>query len=524
MDKHDVSFDSPAQTGEIEFSDVFNVSVPFIDRHVHEGRGERIAIQEAGGGAVSYAELAANVGRCAGALRQLGLREGARALMVVTDGPMFIYTFWGAVKAGIVPIPVNTLMSAGDYRFLVDDCECAVVVYSPEYADKINSACAQAAHKPATLATDRGGRSLWALMQAVRAGPEPAETRPDSECFWLYSSGSTGNPKGVVHEHKDMVVTSVRFGQGIAGITAQDLVYCASKLFFSYGFGGGMTFPLWCGATTLLCAERTTPGLVTDNIQKYRPDVFFGVPTLYGQVLHHTDGRDADLSSIKCAVSAGEALPAPVFERFKQRFGISILDGIGSTEALHIFISNRNGDVKPGTSGRPVPGYLNKIVDENNREAGPGDIGTLWIKSASTARCYWKNPQKTAGTMVDGWLNTGDMYYMDEEGYFVNAGRGDDMLKVGGMWCSPIEIESCLLQHPAVREAAVVGRKDDAGMVKPEAFIVCKNNATGAEQLQRELHELCKQQMAGYKYPRWYHLVDELPKTTTGKIQRFKLR
>ena len=524
MGNHKVTFDSPGQSGEIELSDIFNAAVAFIDRHVHEGRGELIALRSAGGASVSYAELAANVGRCGNSLKQLGLREGARVLMVVTDCPMFIYTFWGSIKAGLIPIPVNTMMSTEEYRFLIDDSECAAVIYSPEYSDKINTASSRAGHRPYTLMVDEGEQSLWNLMQITRAELEPAKTSPNSECFWLYSSGSTGNPKGVIHEHKDMVVTSVRFGQGIAGITEADLVYCSSKLFFSYGFGGGMTFPLWSGATTLLCDERTTPELVIGNIQKYRPDVFFGVPTLYGQILHQTDNQTADLSSIKCAVSAGEALPAPVFERFKERFGISILDGIGSTEALHIFISNRNDDIKPGTSGKAVPGYLNKIVDEENNEVNPGEIGTLWIKSASTARCYWNNPEKTASTMVDGWLNTGDMYFMDEEGYFVNAGRGDDMLKVGGMWCSPIEIESCLLQHPAVKEAAVVGRKDDNGMTKPEAFIVRKNRNIRQESLEQELHDLCKQLMAGYKYPRWYNLVDDLPKTVTGKIQRFKLR
>ena len=325
---------------------------------MHEGRGELIALRSAGGASVSYAELAANVGRCGNSLKQLGLREGARVLMVVTDCPMFIYTFWGSIKAGLIPIPVNTMMSTEEYRFLIDDCECAAVIYSPEYSDKINTAASRAGHRPYTLMVDEGEQSLWNLMQVTHAELEPATTRPNSECFWLYSSGSTGNPKGVVHEHKDMVVTSVRFGQGIAGITEADLVYCSSKLFFSYGFGGGMTFPLWSGATTLLCDERTTPELVIRNIQKYRPDVFFGVPTLYGQILHQTDHQTADLSSIKCAVSAGEALPAPVFERFKERFGISILDGIGSTEALHIFISNRHDDIKPGTSGKAVPGYL----------------------------------------------------------------------------------------------------------------------------------------------------------------------
>lgn len=524
MIKHSVTYEAPDQDAEIGLADIFNVAVAFIDRHLEEGKGSVTAIQLTSGEAITYSEVAANVNRCGNALLGLGLQQGDRILMCVTDCPMFIYTFWGAIKAGIIPIPVNTLMSAGEYRFLIDDSECAGVVYSPELTESIKSAAMIASHKPKQILVTEGEHSLWNHLVDAEVELIPVETSPESECFWLYSSGSTGNPKGVIHEHKDMVVTSVRFGQGIANISEGDLVYCTGKLFFSFGFGGGMTFPLWAGATTLLCDERTTTDLVINNIEKFQPSIFFCVPTLYAQILHATDAKTPDFSSIKRAISAGEALPVPVFERFLERFRISILDGIGSTEALHIFISNRINDIKPGTSGKGIPGYKHKILDDNYNEVPQGEIGTLWIKSASTARCYWKNPEKTAATMRNGWLNTGDMYYIDREGYYVNVGRGDDMLKVGGMFCSPIEVESCLLQHKLLKEVAVVGREDDDGLTKPEAYIVRKNGTINDDTLQQELHEMCKKHMAGYKYPRWYNFVNELPKTSTGKIQRFKLR
>jgi benzoate-CoA ligase family protein len=364
------------------------------------------------------------------------------------------------------------------------------------------------------------------LAMMADASPElaAAPTRPDEDCFWLYSSGSTGKPKGVVHVHRAMVVTSQRYGIGILGIEPNDVVFCVSKLFFSYGFGGGMTFPLWAGATTVLCEERPSAEMGFQMIEKYRPTVYFAVPTLYAQQVHALEATPRDLSSIRLAVSAGEALPALVFHRFRDKTGIAILDGIGSTEVLHIFVSNRHSDIKPGTSGRPVPGYEAKIIDETGNPVTRGEVGTLMVKGESNARCYWNNPAKTAQTMRGEWLNTGDMYYVDEQGYYVNAGRGDDMLKVGGMWCSPLEIEGKLLAHPKVREAAVVGRADDDGLIKAAAYVVPKEAAHACEATVEELRQFCKAELAGYKYPRWFHFVDELPKTVTGKIQRFKLR
>ena len=521
---HSVTINTDTESPRLVFSDTFNVAVRFIDHHLAEDRGDAIAILTAKGMRYTYAELAECVNRAGNALLDLGLKPGDRLLMVIKDTPMFLFTFWGAIKAGIIPIAVNTLVGEKDYRYLIEDSGCSGVVCSSDLADVVTHAFDTAAHKPLFCIPTRGDDSLADYMQNAAPSLEAAKTTATTECFWLYSSGSTGNPKGVVHEHKDMVATSEFFGRRVADIRASDIVYSSSKLFFSFGFGGGMTFPLWAGATTILCDEKMSPELVVRMIRDYQPTVFFCVPTLYAQLLHKTSATDSDFQSIRRAISAGEALPAPVFQQFRERFNISILDGIGSTEALHIFVSNTADDIAPGTSGRPVPGYEVRIRDDSGNDVPHGEIGTLWVRGDSTARCYWNNEEKTNTTMVDGWLNTGDMYHVNEQGYYVNAGRGDDMLKVGGMWCSPIEIESCLVSHKAVREAAVVGRNDDTGMTKPEAFVVLDAARQQDEQIDSELREFCKTNLAGFKYPRWFNFVDELPKTVTGKIQRFKLR
>ncbi len=517
---HEVIIDNSESPAAIRFPSVFNVAVSFIDRHVTEGRSDTIALRS-DREEVSYGQLARRVARCGNALQSQGIGRGERILMAVKDSPLFFYAFWGAIKAGFVPVVVNTLLKAPDYRHLIEDSACVGVIYSTELAEEVVAAANTASHKPAhMLSTD----AIAALMETASDSLLPAQTRPDEDCFWLYSSGSTGKPKGVVHVHRDMVVTSARYGVGILGIEQSDTVFCASKLFFSYGFGGGMTFPLWAGATIALCEELPSAEMAFRMIEKYRPSIYFAVPTLYGQQLHALESASHDLGSIRVAASAGEALPAPIFQRWQEKTGIAILDGIGSTEVLHIFISNRHGDIKPGSSGRAVPGYEVKVVDDMGNVVAPGEVGILMVKGQSNARCYWNNPEKTAQTMCGEWINTGDMYTYDAMGYYTNAGRGDDMLKVGAMWCSPVEIESKLLEHPKVREAAVVGRADEDGLIKPAAYIVAKNAADACDATVEELKQFCKSNLAGYKYPRWFAFVEQLPKTVTGKIQRFKLR
>ncbi|MBF0392342.1 MAG: benzoate-CoA ligase family protein [Alphaproteobacteria bacterium] len=506
--------------GDIRFPTPFNVATHFIDRHLAEGRGAKVAIRTVRGD-VTYAQLAANVDRCASALTALGVARGERLLLVVKDSPEFLYVFWGAIKAGIVPVPLNTLLKAKDYAFMIENSECAMLVYSPEYAVEVEAALAKAAHKPTHLF---GTEAFTALLAGGAEGFEAVPATALSECFWLYSSGSTGQPKGAVHLHRDMVVTSETYGVQTLGVREDDICFSAAKLFFAYGLGNGMTFPLWVGATTVLLDTRPTPDSTFEMIARFRPTLYFGVPTLYAAQLQALESLKPDLSSVRLCVSAGEALPADIFRRWRERTGLDILDGIGSTELLHIFISNRVGSIRPGSSGTMVPGYEARIVDENDREVPIGESGKLLVKGKSAAAYYWRNPEKTATTMLGEWLNTGDTYSRDAEGYYLYCGRSDDMLKVGGIWCSPFEIEGTLIECPKVLEAAVVGREDQAGLVKPEAWIILADGVKPTDALEAELLAHCKSRMAPYKYPRKFHFVDELPKTATGKIQRFRLR
>ncbi len=528
MEKFGVTLRKGDGASDIAFSASFNVATPFIDRHLAEGRGSKLAIRTTHED-VTYAQLAERVNRAGNALRGLGLKPGERVLMVVKDCPAFFYVFWGAIKAGIVPVPLNTLLRAGDYAYIIENSGCAGLVYSPEYAAEIEPALAQSPHKPAAvLRTEGAPGSLDGLMASSNATLEPVPSRADADCFWLYSSGSTGRPKGAVHLQRDMVFTSQHYGIETLGIVESDVFFSAAKLFFAYGHGNAMTFPLWVGGTAILSDERPSPPMTFGLIERFKPTLYFGVPTLYAAQLQALEQAKPDLSSIRACVSAGEALPADIFRRWKDKTGLTILDGIGSTEALHIFISNRLNDVKPGASGRMVPGYQARIVDEHGEPVADGEPGKLWIKGKSTAKYYWNNAAKTAETMVDGWLNTGDTYSRDAEGYYTYGGRSDDMLKVGGIWCSPFEIEARLIEHGAVLEAAIVGRADSDRLIKPEAYIVLKDATSIASDegaaLRVALLDHCKSGLAPYKYPRWINFVAELPKTATGKIQRFKLR
>ena len=495
----------------------FNVAVPFIDRHVPEGRGAKAAIRTAHE-TVTYAQLAERVNRTGNALLALGMKPGDRLLMVVKDCPAFFYLFWGAIKAGIVPVPPNTLLRAPDYAYMFEDSGCGLVIYSREYAGEIEPALGQFAVKALTV------DAFLAEMAKASPALEPVLAAPTDDCFWLYSSGSTGRPKGAVHAQRDMVVTSELYGVRMLGVAESDINYSAAKLFLAYGLGNGMTFPLWVGGTAILDDRRPTPDTTFENIESFRPTIYYGVPTLYAAQLAALERTPRDLSSVRACVSAGEALPADMFRRWKEKTGTVILDGIGSTECLHIFIGNSLADHRPGTSGKPVPGYEVKILDDTGTPVPQGESGRLWIRSESAAKYYWNKPEKTAETMVDGWLNTGDTYRQDADGYFIYEGRSDDMLKVGGIWCSPVEIENCLIGHASVLEVAVVGHADADTLIKPKAIVVLKQAGTGDPDLTGELMALCKQTLAPYKYPRWVEYVTELPKTATGKIQRFKLR
>lgn len=525
MQDHTVALDTSVSPTALTFADNFNVAVSFIDRHLADGRGAKTAIRTTAGAQETYAELAANVNRAGNALKGLGIGPGERVLMMIKDCTAFFHVFWGAIKAGFVPVPINTLLKAKDYAFMIADSGCACVVYSPEFAAEVEAGLDQAASKPAyAMRTEGDGKTLAALMGAASETLAPAPAQADGDCFWLYSSGTTGTPKGAVHLHRDMVVTSQHYGVETLGCGESDIFFSAAKLFFAYGLGNNMTFPLWVGATAVLFAGPPTPQAMFDTIRDFRPTLYFGVPTLYAAQLKYLSENAADTSSLRACVSAGEALPADIYTRWREKTGTDILDGIGSTEALHIFIANKLGDVHPGTSGHPVTGYETRVVGDDGKDVADGEPGMLWIKGASSAKYYWNNPEKTAATMVDGWLVTGDTYIRDEHGLHYYCGRSDDMMKVGGIWCSPFEIESCLIEHPKVLEAAIVSRADGEGLEKPEAWVVLNDKSQAGDATADELLAHCKSKLAKYKYPRWFNFVDELPKTATGKIQRFKLR
>ena len=525
MQDNTVHVDNSASPAKITFADSFNVAVPFIDRHLDEGRGDQVVIRIHGGGEVTYATLAEHVNRAGNALTSLGLEKGSRVPMVIKDGAEFFYVFWGAIKAGLVPVPLNTLLRAKDYTYMIENSEAAGLVYSPEFAVEVEPALEQAAHKPdVVLLTEGGGETLAKHMAAASAELSPLPATAEDDCFWLYSSGSTGNPKGVVHAHKDMVVTSQRYGVETLNITEQDVNFSAAKLFFAYGLGNGMTFPLWVGGQAVFFPGPPTPAAMHEVIETHKPTIYYGVPTLYAAQLKAMEEADADLSSLRLCISAGESLPPDLHKRWTEKTGLPLLDGIGTTEILHIFLSNRDGEFKPGASGKPVPGYEAKVVDEAGDEVPVGETGSLMIKGDSLLKYYWRNPEKTAESLRDGWMFTGDTYYRDEDEFYFCCGRSDDMLKVGGIWCSPVEIEAKLVEHPKILEAAVVGRADDDDLIKPEAFIVLNDAGDASDALSAELLEHCKTGLARYKYPRWINFVDDLPKTATGKIQRFKLR
>lgn len=524
MRDHTVTVDRSANPTRLDFAPVFNTAICMIDRHLDEGRGDKHAILcEAGN--VTYAQLAERVNRAGNALAALGAKKGDRVLMMVKDCPTFFYAFYGAIKAGIVPVPLNTLLRAGDYQYMIEDSGCAGVVYSPEFEGEVLPALEHAGSKPAFAIPTEGEEGFEAAMELVDTSLDPAPATAEDPCFWLYSSGSTGRPKGTVHLQRDIVATSVFYGEDALGVREDDIHFSAAKLFFAYGLGNAMNFPLWVGGTAVLDPRPPSPDMTFETIARFKPTLYYGVPTLYAAQLRALDtGAAPDLSSPRVCVSAGEALPADLFRRWRDKTGLVILDGIGSTEALHIFISNTEADHRPGSSGRIVPGYEAKVVGEDGAVLPPGETGKLIIKGLSLAALYWNQPEKTAATMQGDWLNTGDTYILDEDGWFTYCGRSDDMIKVGGIWCSPAEIEARLIEHPKVLEAAVVGRGDEDGLVKPEAHIILNHADDAGTALEEELLEHCKTGLARYKYPRWFHFVEELPKTATGKIQRFRLR
>ncbi len=515
----------------IHLPDQFNVATWFVDRNVQEGRGGKIGI-ECGSERVTYQQLLERVNRLGNALRQLNVQREERVQLILLDTPEFLYSFFGAIKMGAVAVPTNTLLKSADYRYLLNDTGARVAIVSESLLPAIQAIprseleCLQ--HVIVAGGKHEGCLRFDDLLQAASPDLEPAATGKDDPAFWLYSSFSNGSPKVFVHLHNDMVVCAELYAKGILGIREDDRCYSVARLFFAYGLGNAGYFPLSVGATSILSPQSPSPENVFATIERDRPTLFFSVPTSYAAMLNHQrksdEGGDFDLSSIRHAVSAGEALPAALLERFQTRFGITILDAIGSTEALHMFIANRPGEARPGSSGMIIPGIEARIMDDAGQSVPTGETGSLFIRSESICACYWNLPEKSAETFADGWLRTGDKYYQDDGGYFFYVGRSDDLFKVSGSWVSPFEVEAALMKHPAVLEAAVVARADTDRLLKPAAFLALRAPAQPSPALAAELQEFVAGKLAGYKRPRWVEFLPELPKTATGKLQRYKLR
>src|SRR5262245_27784461 len=505
----------------------FNVAAHFVDGNVSEGRAQTPAFH-CENRVLTYADVQDLANRTGNVLKSLGVEMESRVLVLCLDTPEFLGAFWGAIKIGAVPIPVNTLMRSADYLYFLDDRLARVAVISAPLLAEVGPVLGQARFlKHVLVAGGNPGSYLSYEDQVARASAtlDATPTSRDDAAFWLYSSGSTGFPKGAVHLHHDMWICVETYGKQVLGIRPTDKVYSAAKLFFAYGLGNAGYMPMAVGAQSVLYPHRPTPETVFEILTRHRPTLFFGIPTLYASMLAVKEAeRRFDLSSLRLCVSAGEALPEEIYNRWRERFGVEILDGIGTTEILHVFLSNRPGAVRPGSSGTPVPGYQAIIVDDDGRPVKQGDIGNLRVKGDSTMAYYWNKHDKTRETLFGPWIQTGDKYWQDADGHFWYAGRSDDMLKVGGRWVSPVEVEATLIKHAAVLEAAVVGKEDDDRLVKPKAFVVLKEPAQGSTGLADELRAFVKDKIAPYKYPRWIEFVSELPKTATGKIQRFKLR
>ncbi len=503
----------------------YNAST-LLDRVLERGLGEKVAIYF-DDQRISYEELYRRVCAFSRALRALGIRREERVLLVLDDTPAFPIAFLGSIRAGAVPIPTNPLLKPDDYRYFLLDSYAQMVVADAALLPVVTEALRDLPERPHLVVaggTAENALSLDSLLEAHAGEFPPVDTHRDDMAFWLYSSGSTGRPKGVVHLQHDIPYTCETYARHVLRITDQDITYSAGKLFHAYGLGNNLSFPYWAGASTVLRAGRPTPQAVLETIQRYRPTLFFAVPTLYNAILNYPESTRYDLSSIRLCISAAEPLPAEIFHRWRERFGLVILDGVGSTEMLHIYCSNTPEALKPGSSGKPVPGYELKILDpDTGQPVGPGVVGDLYVKGESALAFYWHQDAKTRRSLVGEWFWTGDRYRMDEEGFYWYEGRSDDMLKVGGEWVSPIEIENTLIAHPAVLEAAVVEAKVE-GLSRIRAFVVLRPGYQGSEALAEELRAWCKDRLARYKYPHFVTFTEELPKTVTGKIQRFRLR
>ena len=497
-----------------------------LDANLDAGRAEQPALLTAEG-TVTYAQLAGLTGSVASYLSMLGLEREQRVLMILDDSPAFPAAFLGAMRIGAVPVPVNPMDRVDNYAYYLDDSYAKVVFVEAALLPALEEALdARPSVHVVVVDGDPGPYTSFASLASTHSAElaPPLDTHREDMAFWLYSSGSTGRPKGVVHAHGDIGVTVEQYALGVLQISAEDICYSTTKLFHAYGLGNSLSFPLSVGACSTMVKGRANPNLIFETIGRVRPTLFFSVPALYAAMVKAPGGSEVDFSSIRACVSAAEALPAAVLERWQAMTGVSILDGIGSTEMLHIYCSNTLEDLAPGTSGKPVPGYELQVIDEHGVPVAPGQPGDLLVRGDSCAGYYWHQRGKTRFSMRGEWFHTGDRYLVDGDGRFVYQGRSDDMIKVGGLWVSPTDVEGCLVRHPEISEAAVIGvQVEDVSRIK--AFVICGAGAPAdPDGLAEELRQWCKANLRRYEYPHVVEFVEDLPRTPTGKVQRYRLR
>jgi benzoate-CoA ligase len=502
-----------------------NVST-LVDANLEAGRASAPALVTADDRPMTFAELHAVVCRTAAHLADLGVRREERILLVLDDTPAFPAAFLGAMRVGAVPIPVNFLARASDFGYFLDDSYAVAAIVDATFLDKVGPQVAERPGVRLVVANGDAAAEAESLDRWMEEGPDevdPVRPHPDDAAFWLYSSGSTGAPKGVVHRHSHVVATCENYAQPTLGLTSDDVVFSSTKMFHAYGLGNNLTFPLSVGAQSVYLTGRPTPDRLLERVGTHRPTVYFSVPALYTAVLAHPDFDETDWSSVRLGVSAAEALAPEIWHRFHDRTGIEILDGLGSTEMLHIFCTNRSGKVKPGTSGTAVDGYELEIRDEEGNPVDAGTAGELFVRGPSALVAYWHQVDRTRNKLVGGWFASGDRYHQDDDGNFVYEGRVDDMMKIGGLWVSPIEVENRLMEHPAVREVAVVA-VDVEHVSRIKAAIILADGHEGSGELVAGLQEWCREALLRYQYPHIVEFVDDFPRTATGKIQRFRLR
>jgi benzoate-CoA ligase len=501
----------------------FNAADYFVDRNIREGRGGKVAVI-CENRRFTYSQILEGVNRVGNGLQSLGVRMEERVALLLLDTEIYPMVFFGAIKIGAIPVNLSTLMQPQDYVYFLNDSRARILVVDQALLGQIDGIRDELMFLEHVIVVEppdeTGDIDFTPWFEAQSAHLDPAPTTPDDACFWLYSAGSTGLPKGTVHLQHDMVFSAQTYGKQVLQVKETDVCFSAAKLFFAFGLGNGLFFPFSVGATAVYHPGRPTPAALYEIINSQGVTIFFGAPTLFGLMLN----KEGSLGKVKICVSAGEPLPQEIFNRWQERFEVLILNGIGSTEAAHIFISNTRNAMRPGSTGRIVPGYEARIVDEHFIDLPDKEIGTLLIKGDSCASSYWNKHEKTKNTMLGSWLNTDDKFYKDDDGFFFYVDRGNEMLKVGGIWTSPIEIEACLIEHPAVLDCTVIGAPDQDQLIKPKAFVVLRKGQKAGPELEKQLKEHVKSKLAHYKYPRWIAFVEELPKTAASRTKRFRLK